>query len=231
MSPIRPSRIFCTPSCRATEERLWLPCCTMLVVLAGRGDNLFGLEDIVRARLLDVDILAGAAGVDGHQRVPVVGRGDGDGVDGLVFEQLAVIRVDRGLLLGDLLDVGRRGVQYLLVDIAERHQLDVGLAGDLFDVVFATAAQADGGNPDGVVRAAKNSGGGGCRGRGGDEKVSSVHKFRYRYSKATLSHSKDFNRGASRTGGGPSTASAAVKRGPTSISATLQLAGGVAPAP
>src|ERR1019366_9106804 len=26
---MRPSRIFCTPSCNAVDDRLWLPCCTM----------------------------------------------------------------------------------------------------------------------------------------------------------------------------------------------------------
>src|ERR1035437_2010482 len=64
------------------------------VVLAGRRHDLFDFEDIMRARLLDVDVLAGAARVDGHQRVPVIGGGDRDGVDRLVFQQLAVVRVN-----------------------------------------------------------------------------------------------------------------------------------------
>src|ERR1019366_1649268 len=156
------------------------------VILARRRHNLFGLEDIVRARLLDVDILAGAAGVDGHQGVPVIGRGDGDGVDRLVFEELAIVPVNRRFLLGDGLDAARRRVQHVLVDVAERHQLYIGLAGDLLDVVLAAAAQADGGYSNGVVRAAENGVGGG--GRGGEEEISSVHGFRYRYSSATLSH-------------------------------------------
>jgi len=130
----------------------------------------------------------GAAGVDGDERVPVVGSGDRDSVDRLVFQQLPVVGVDGGLLLGDGLDVGRCVVQHLLVDVAERHQLDIGLAGDFFDVVFAAAAQADGGDPNGIVRAAKDGIGGDCRGRRGDKKVSSVHEFFVNAIRALLYH-------------------------------------------
>ena len=59
------------------------------VVLAGGLDGDAALVDVVAARLLDVDVLAGLAGPDGHQRVPVVRRGDRDGVDVLVVERLA----------------------------------------------------------------------------------------------------------------------------------------------
>src|ERR1035437_6542792 len=121
MSPIKPSRIFRTPSWSATEERLWLPCCTILLYL----------------------------------------------------------RAAATICLASKI-------------LCEHGRLDVGRAGNLFDVVFATAAQADGGNSNGIVGAAKNGGGGGCRSRGGEEKVSTVHSIRYRYSTATLSHSGDF---------------------------------------
>jgi hypothetical protein len=40
-------------------------------------------------RLLDVDVLAGAAGIDELQRVPVVRRGDDDSIHVLLFEELA----------------------------------------------------------------------------------------------------------------------------------------------
>ena len=39
------------------------------------------LVDVMAARLLDVDVLAGLGAPDGHQGVPVVGSGDGDDVD------------------------------------------------------------------------------------------------------------------------------------------------------
>jgi hypothetical protein len=48
-----------------------------------------------RKRLFDIDVLAGAAGVDHHEGVPVVGRGDGHGVDVTVLEQLPVVLVAR----------------------------------------------------------------------------------------------------------------------------------------
>src|SRR5262249_49362320 len=49
------------------------------IVLAGDLDGDPPLVDVVAARLLDVDVLTGLAGPDGHQGVPVVGRSDGDG--------------------------------------------------------------------------------------------------------------------------------------------------------
>ena len=57
------------------------------VVLARGLDHPPPFDDVVAGRLLDVDVLAGLAGQDGQQRVPVVGRGDRDGVDRLVVEQ------------------------------------------------------------------------------------------------------------------------------------------------
>ena len=63
-------------------------------VLAGRGDHLPAFPDVVGQRLLDVDVLARLAGPDGGQGVPMVGRGDDDGVDVLVVEQLADVAVD-----------------------------------------------------------------------------------------------------------------------------------------
>ena len=63
------------------------------VVFARRLDHLAAFPDVVRDRLLDVDVLARLAGPDDDQRMPVVRRGDGDGVDVLVFEQLADIGV------------------------------------------------------------------------------------------------------------------------------------------
>src|SRR5690606_17182003 len=46
------------------------------VVLAGGVDELAPLPHVVGAGLLDVDVLAGLAGPDGRQRVPVVRGGD-----------------------------------------------------------------------------------------------------------------------------------------------------------
>ena len=50
---------------------------------AGLGglDHAAPFMDGERERLLDIDVLAGIARVDRHQRVPMVGAGDDDGVD------------------------------------------------------------------------------------------------------------------------------------------------------
>src|SRR5262249_41257111 len=55
------------------------------VVLAGRLDDPPAFADIVADWLLDIHVLAGLHRPDGGQSVPVVGRGDGDDVDVLVF--------------------------------------------------------------------------------------------------------------------------------------------------
>ncbi len=95
------------------------------IVFARRRDNLLRLEHIVRARLLDIDVLARLAGPDGLQCVIVIGRGDRNGVDVFVFEQLAKIGVRCGALLASLLIFLQALVQDILVDIAERCDLDV----------------------------------------------------------------------------------------------------------
>ena len=54
------------------------------------------LLDAVGQRLLAIDVLAGLAGQDGDDRVPVVGRGDDDRVDVLAIEDLAEVAVGLG---------------------------------------------------------------------------------------------------------------------------------------
>ena len=51
----------------------------------GEGEGLF-----------DVDVLAGATGVDHHEGVPMVRGGDGDGINVFVFEELAVVFIAGG---------------------------------------------------------------------------------------------------------------------------------------
>ena len=96
------------------------------VVLAGRRDDLLRFEHIVRAGLLDVDVLAGLARPDGLQRVAVVGRGDRDRVDVLVFEQLAQIDDTLpGVSCRSFHSRPARLLQHALVDIADRRDFDV----------------------------------------------------------------------------------------------------------
>ena len=96
------------------------------LVLAGRGQHGLALGHVDADRLLDVDVGARLDGRDHRQGVPVVGRGDQDDVQVLFLEHLAVVGVGarsllRGLPVGD--DLGGLG-QHLLVDVAQRNDLD-----------------------------------------------------------------------------------------------------------
>jgi hypothetical protein len=51
------------------------------------------LGDGQRQRLLAVDVLAGLERLDGHLRVPVVGRGDEHAIEGLVVDEVAEVLV------------------------------------------------------------------------------------------------------------------------------------------
>jgi len=73
----------------------------------------------MRAGFFDVDIFAGLAGPDGHERVPVIGSGDGDGVDVFVFEEPANIDVRFGLRQAHLLDFGDALAGDIFVDVAD----------------------------------------------------------------------------------------------------------------
>ena len=76
-------------------------------VLLGRLDHLAAFEDVVAARLLDVDVLARLAGPDRRQRVPVVRRGDADHVDVLAVVDLAEVGLGLGLVAVLLLELAR----------------------------------------------------------------------------------------------------------------------------
>jgi len=87
------------------------------------------LDDIVRDRLLDVDVLAVLTGPDGGQRVPVVWRGDYQGVDVFHFQQLADVLLDLWRLLLPGLDGLGRGSDDGVVDLAQLGDLAVLLGG------------------------------------------------------------------------------------------------------
>ena len=62
---------------------------------------------VVAARFFDVHVLPGLAGPDGDQGVPVIGSGNRDGVDRLVFEHAANVLNGRRLTASILLDLRR----------------------------------------------------------------------------------------------------------------------------
>ena len=145
------------------------------VVLARRRHNLPGFEDVVRARLLHVNVLARLAGPDGLQCMPVVGRGDGDGVDGLVVQELAHIleALRRFLPAGfhALYEIGH----VRLVDIRNGHQLHVGQSCPFPEVAATAASTPHNGDAHSVVGTGKHALSGSHRRRGAHKKVSSIH--------------------------------------------------------
>ena len=122
------------------------------VVLARRGDDLPALPHVVRAGLLHVHVLARLAAPDGLQRVPVVLRADGYRVDGLILEQLAVIRESRRALARELIHVADARAQDVLVHVAERGNFDIRHFAEGRDVIAPAAPQANERDPDRVVR-------------------------------------------------------------------------------
>ena len=142
ISPIRPpltsSRAFwiwgmlrcCMPTWTTFLFRFWA---SMIAAPFGQ---------VVGQRLLDVDILAGIAGVDGHRHVPVVGAADQDGVDVLAVEELAVMLGRDGLGIRQLL----RRVEVGVVDVADGRDPDPRHPGQRLHQRPATAAGAQAGH-------------------------------------------------------------------------------------
>ena len=154
------------------------------VVGAGGLDHFPAFEQIVADRLLDEHMFAGLRGVDAHQRVPVVRRGDPDRIDILTLQQFPVVGEGLGLLvmLGALL----KGVAEIGgIDIAERRDPDARHGTAPLHVVPPHAADldfrphTDDGQPDGIVRAlsAEARGGGqvSCRANTHSQETPTIH--------------------------------------------------------
>jgi hypothetical protein len=129
----------------------------------------FGHDE--RQWLLNVHVLAGAAGVDHLQRVPVVGGGNDDGVHVLAIEELVVvvelIRVRADLLGGE--------VEVWLIEVADRDDLRVLVGEERVEHLVAAIAQADEADADAIVGAEHAAGAQGRhrhRGTGGGMEIS-----------------------------------------------------------
>src|SRR5712692_6894733 len=59
------------------------------VIAPGRLDASASLADVVTQWLLDIHIFTRLAGPDGHERVPVVGCSDGDGIQLFILQGFA----------------------------------------------------------------------------------------------------------------------------------------------
>ena len=128
---------------------------------ARRGQHGLALDHVHADRLLDIDVGPGLDGGDHRQGVPVVGRGDQDDVEVLLLEHLAIVGVGaRGLLRGLARGGHLGGIgEHLLVDVAERDDLDRSDLDEPEQVALAVPAGADqpdplrlrGGGPRDVV--------------------------------------------------------------------------------
>jgi hypothetical protein len=148
------------------------------IVFLRRRHQLPAFENVMAARLLDVDVLARLARPDADQRVPVVGRGDRDRIDGFVFQQLPHIGVSGGPLLSGAGHFSETLVQDVLVHVAQRRDLHILHLRILADVRIALAPNTDAGHPHRVVDTRCAFHRGRANGsRGAHQEMSSVHFF------------------------------------------------------
>ena len=102
------------------------------------GDHRLALLDGAAGRLFDVHVLAAFGGVDRLDRVPVVRRGDHDGVDVFALEDVAVIVIGLHARPGGFQGVG----QTLLVDIAHRGDINLSLITAPYHIAEVAPAHA-----------------------------------------------------------------------------------------
>ncbi len=122
-------------------------------VLAGGGDHQFALAQVVAAGFLDIDMLAGRAGQDGGGRVPVIGRGNGNGVHvGLIQDGAEVLHA-LGFPLPASWRRRRRLFHSAAVHVADVADLGVGQGEVTGDVGHAAGVAADDGDHDLLVGA------------------------------------------------------------------------------
>ena len=136
-------------------------------IAAGRGDHQRAFPQRERLRLLQIDVLPSAAGGDRHDGVPVVGRGDVDGVDIIAGEQFAEIDICCAVAVGILaVDPLLAFIPPLFSHVADGDILHVGAAEEGVLVAGAHVADADATHHDPV---AGRWGRGITEGLGGDE--------------------------------------------------------------
>ncbi len=123
------------------------------VVLFYGADELAAFEPVVRARLFDVDVFRGLAAPDGDERMPMIWRGNGDGIDILVFEELANVDIRFGPGQAHFFDAAEALVQNVFIDVAKSGELDSRDVRKAADVILAAAADSANGDADTIVGA------------------------------------------------------------------------------
>ena len=121
-------------------------------VAAGGGGHRLALADRVGQRLFHVHVLAGGAGIDHLDAVPMVGRADDHRVDVVVVEQRPVVRIQRRRPAAKRFEVASAPFEHTPIDVAERGALDPRLPQQRLHIGEPRAIDADGPNHDAVAR-------------------------------------------------------------------------------
>ena len=121
------------------------------VIFFHGAHQLAALPRVVAHGLFNVNVLAGLAAPNGLQRVPVVGRGDGNRVDGLVFQKFAQVDESGGFLDPHLFHLAHAAIHDVLIHVADGGDFNVRHLGILLDVRPSLPVQSDHGNPHAVV--------------------------------------------------------------------------------
>src|ERR1700733_12510286 len=169
---------------RFDQTGIGTPLAAMLadaIVFFDGGDELPPFERIVRARFFDVDIFAGLQRPDADQRMPMIRRGNRDGVDLFVFEKFANVGVRLRFRTTEFFDVGEALIENVFIDVAERGDFDVAHFIEAVNVIDTAAARAADGDAHAIVRAEDGvrleSERGGADGEGGGRGFDEVSAF------------------------------------------------------
>src|SRR5262249_8232548 len=123
------------------------------LVLPSGLDELRALPDIVGNGFLDVGVLARLHCPDGGQRMPMIGRSDGDRVDVFVVEDAAHVGLELRTLAGPFEYRGGCGLGAAAIHIDQRGDLYVGNRENLADMRGTARAYPDDGDTKAVVGA------------------------------------------------------------------------------
>src|SRR5262245_44667150 len=151
------------------------------VVFTRGVDELPAFPITLRAGFFDINVLARLTGPYAHQRVPVVRRGDRDGVNRLVFEHLTNVHILFGPLACVLFDLAAALLEHGVVHVTDGGDLDIRHLGICADVRLALPVDADHGDTDHSVRTAgvfldvEAERGGGADGCGILDEIASLH--------------------------------------------------------
>ena len=125
----------------------------------GRLDEFSAFADGMTAGLLHVHVLARLTGPNGHQRVPVVGRDNGNGIEGLVVQGPANVLDADGRVAGRSLHEVASGGEQPAVGIDQVGDLDILHPAESCDVGLSPPVDACDGDPDTIVGSQHSPGG------------------------------------------------------------------------